>query len=502
MLAPARAHAEGRILVLSQDDETAYRKAFTASERGDWDEAYEALAQVTDGTLAGDVLAKRYLSASYSATYDELAEWMKLNADSPRAADIYALARTKRTPGDAPLTPPTAGARRSMPFAGSTPPGDSAAARAQIETAAQQMANGDLANALLTAQAAASGPRQGPAEFQIGLIYFRTENFAEAALHFDVAANWRYWDGAGAAGANYWAGRAHLAAGEAKAALVRFKTALAYPATFYGQMAEAQLGRDSGLEFSAPTITAEDALGFMTRYSQARRAAALAQVGRLSDVEQELRALHGRIAPAQDRLFLDFADALSAPSAQLRAAEFGGRREAWGYCPTTDFAPQGGWRLDRATVLAVARQESRYSPIAMSRSNARGLMQLLASTAADIDPSVRGRPERLFEPGYNLRLGQTYLEWLMRQAAPDGDLVKLFAAYNGGPGWLTRWLATQPDLKDPLMMMEMLPRAESRDYAERVVANVGLCRKRFGQEASEFDELASGQAARYVHMDK
>jgi soluble lytic murein transglycosylase-like protein len=138
----------------------------------------------------------------------------------------------------------------------------------------------------------------------------------------------------------------------------------------------------------------------------------------------------------------------------------------------------------------------------MSRSNARGLMQLLTSTAADIDPSVRNRPERLFEPGYNLRLGQSYLEWLMRQAAPDGDLVKLFAAYNGGPGWLTRWLATQPDLKDPLMMLEMLPRAESRDYAERVVANVGLCRKRFDQEATEFDELASGLPARYVQMDK
>jgi soluble lytic murein transglycosylase-like protein len=270
-------------------------------------------------------------------------------------------------------------------------------------------------------------------------------------------------------------------------------------------LAEAQLGRQSALAFDPPALAPADALRFIGDHPEAKRAAALAQIGRLSDVEQELRLLHGRIAPSEDRLFLDFADALAAPSAQLRAAEFGGPGEGWGYCPTMSFAPEDGFRLDRAALFAVTRQESRYSPVAVSASNARGLMQLLPSTAMDVDPSrpFRAHPELLDDPGVNMRLGQTYLLRLLTNAAPDGDLAKLFAAYNGGPGWLTRWLAANPDAaRDPLMLIESLPRAESRDYAERVLANMGLCRKRFGQESAEFDELASGKAARYVRLDK
>jgi soluble lytic murein transglycosylase-like protein len=335
-------------------------------------------------------------------------------------------------------------------------------------------------------------------------VLFRQQNYRDAAIHFDAATSWRSWDAGGAAGAYYWAGRAHLAAGEAKPALTQFKAALRYPSTFYGQLAEAQLGRDTGLIFSAPTITEDVALNFMQRHPEARRAAGLAQVGRLSDVEQELRVLHTRVAPAEDRTFLDFADALAAPTAQLRAAEYGDANQAWGFCPTTTFAPDTGWRLDRALVLAVARQESRYSPVAVSRSNARGLMQLLPSTAQDMDrggQNYRLQPDLLSDPSLNLRLGQNYLEWLQNQAASDGDLIKLFAAYNGGPGWLSRWLATT-NITDPLLILESLPRAESRDYAERVMANMGLCRKRFGQEPVEFDELASGKPARYVRMDR
>jgi soluble lytic murein transglycosylase-like protein len=67
---------------------------------------------------------------------------------------------------------------------------------------------------------------------------------------------------------------------------------------------------------------------------------------------------------------------------------------------------------------------------------------------------------------------------------------------------LKSWLAANPDVRDPLMILESLPRAESRDYAERVMANMGLCRKRFGQETIEFDELAAGKPAIYRRQDR
>jgi soluble lytic murein transglycosylase-like protein len=131
-------------------------------------------------------------------------------------------------------------------------------------------------------------------------------------------------------------------------------------------------------------------------------------------------------------------------------------------------------------------------------------MQLLPSTASDMDKTkpFRRQPDMLHDPGLNMRLGQAYLEWLMQQVARDGDLGKLFAAYNGGPGWLGRHLAANPDQRDPLMLMESLPRTESRDYAERVLSHMGLCRKRLGQDSAEFLELASGKPATYVRLDR
>jgi soluble lytic murein transglycosylase len=263
------------------------------------------------------------------------------------------------------------------------------------------------------------------------------------------------------------------------------------------------LGRESALDFDEPTLDAPTAAAFLQRHPAARRAAALAQLGRLAEVEYELRALHGRLQPSEDRTYLALAIALSAPAAQLRAAERGGPEVAAGYCPVTTFEPDGGFRLDRAMLYAVVRQESRFSPIAISTSNARGLMQLLPSTAQDMERGqpLRRQPVRLHEPGLNMRLGQQYIEWLDASFNKGGDVARIFAAYNGGPGWLARWEASYPRTDDPLLWIESIPRHESRDYAERVMSHLALCRKRYGQKPVELIALASGRAPIYRPMD-
>jgi soluble lytic murein transglycosylase-like protein len=294
-----------------------------------------------------------------------------------------------------------------------------------------------------------------------------------------------------------------LAAGETSGVAHHLEAAAQRPWTFYGQLAEAQLGRESTLSFTPPEVDADVLTRFVERHPAARRAAALAQLGRLSEVESELRRLHADLSPEDDRAFLALAIALEAPAAQLRAAEYGGREVAVGFCPATSFEPDDGFSLDRALLYAIVRQESYFNPKAVSVSNARGLMQLLPSTARDMDRSTnyRRNPAALFEPGLNMRLGQSYVRWLMDQFHNDGDLARVFAAYNGGPGWLSRWLATQPSDIDPLLMLEMLPRAESRDYAERALSHMSLCRKRYGQPTPELDRLASGLPALYTPLD-
>jgi soluble lytic murein transglycosylase-like protein len=328
-------------------------------------------------------------------------------------------------------------------------------------------------------------------------------DYAEAVRRFEFSAAWPYHGGWALAGVHYWAARARLAAGESNGVALHLEAAAQRPWTFYGQLAEAQLGRESPLSFAPPPLDADTLTHFLDRHPGARRAAALAQLGRLSEVESELRRVHGDLNRDEDPIFLALSVALAAPSAQLRTAEYGGPEVASGFCPATSFVPDDGFQLDRALIYAIVRQESYFNPKAVSVSNARGLMQLLPSTARDMDRATnyRRQPAALFDPGLNLRLGQSYVRWLMTEFHNDGDLGRVFAAYNDGPGWLSRWLATQPADVDPLLLLETLPRAESRDYAERALSHMALCRKSLGQPTPELDRLASGDAALYQPLD-
>lgn len=499
--------AQTRVLVLSEQDEAAYRDAFAAVEAGNWRAVGTALSRADDDVLEGMVRGRMLLSRSSGADWGDYTAWLNRHGDYGMASAVYERAmdsrsrRARRAGTRAPS--PVAGGSRALP--GTPPPiaGDSASARVAIERIQERIGAGDMEGARAIAMQHADGPRSGQVRWQLGLIAYRQHDYAEAVRQFEASAQWRHHGGWAFAGVHYWAARARLAAGESNGVTAHLEAAAQRPWTFYGQLAEVQLGRESPLRFEPPTVETDTLRRFLDRYPAARRAAALAQLGRLSEVETELRRLHGDLSPQDDPTFLALAIALEAPAAQLRAAEYGTRDMAAGFCPTTTFAPDDGFSLDRALIYAIVRQESYFNPKAVSVSNARGLMQLLPSTARDMDTShnYRRAPAPLFEPGLNMRLGQSYVRWLMDRFHNDGDLGRVFAAYNGGPGWLSRWLATQPSDIDPLMLLETMPRAESRDYAERALSHMTLCRKRYGQPTPEMDRLAAGGPAIYTPLD-
>lgn len=123
--------------------------------------------------------------------------------------------------------------------------------------------------------------------------------------------------------------------------------------------------------------------------------------------------------------------------------------------------------VDPFLVWAVIREESGFLPTAVSRSGARGLMQLLPSTArwiAEEKLRIPYREELLFDPDYNVRLGTWYLRHLLDQFG--GNVAMAVAAYNGGPGNLRRWTA---DLRDPLDFPAHLRSAETREYLTKVL---------------------------------
>ncbi len=488
--------ASAQILILTAPDADRYRTAFAAAAARDWPGAALAVDGVSDQSLLPNLEARRLLDPALRPTRAEFANFLAAHPRHPLADKVFARARALRI---ATLAPPPPG-RRSYINAGRRAIGPRPPA---LDEAAALLAAGDAASAYPALAPAFATPHAGAAFWFAGLAAFQLGAFDAAESHFAAAADRPPSDGWSRAGAQYWRARALIGAGRSEEAHAAFAAAAQWPATFYGQLAEAQLGRNTPLDFSTPDLGAAGFADFLSRHPGAYRAVAFAQIGRLSDVEMELRRLHADLPDTDDRAFLSLSTALAAPAAQVRAAEFGDDATAAGHCPITSFAPEDGYRLDRAVLLAVVRQESRFDPTAVSSSNARGLMQLLPSTAADIDKGslYRAQPRLLAEPGLNMRLGQTYLEWLKGRVTARGDLGLLFAAYNGGPGWLGRWLATVTWTSDPLMLLEVMPRAESRDYAERTLAFVGLCRKRFGQRPLELEALAAGEPAFYRPQD-
>lgn len=83
------------------------------------------------------------------------------------------------------------------------------------------------------------------------------------------------------------------------------------------------------------------------------------------------------------------------------------------------------YEVDADLITSVIAVESNFDPKAVSRRNARGLMQLLPETAARLGV------QNVFDPQENIGAGTRYLRDLLQRYG--NDLALTLAAYNAGP---------------------------------------------------------------------
>jgi soluble lytic murein transglycosylase len=128
-------------------------------------------------------------------------------------------------------------------------------------------------------------------------------------------------------------------------------------------------------------------------------------------------------------------------------------------------------QLPQDWILAVMRQESLFRKDAVSRADARGVMQMVNSTAASVARRwhlpAPGR-DGLFDPSIAIPLGAAHLRELLDRYGEQ--LTLTLAAYNAGSTAVARWLPPAP--MDPDIWIENIPYNETRSYVQHVLEHI------------------------------
>lgn len=144
--------------------------------------------------------------------------------------------------------------------------------------------------------------------------------------------------------------------------------------------------------------------------------------------------------------------------------------------------------LDPLLVAAIIRQESRFTPRAVSRAGARGISQVMPATGRQVAERQRIRPwdaELLFAPDFNLHLGNRFL--VDRFRVDSFPVYAAIAAYNAGAQRVDRW-RRWPEFPDPDLFVERVAIPETRTYVRNVYASYQWYRRTY---AAPVDPMAS-----------
>ena len=328
------------------------------------------------------------------------------------------------------------------------------------------------------------------AEFHAGWIALRfLSDPTTAQGFFDRAASMAETPIA-IARAAYWQGRAAEALGKHAEAQRFYEKAASQPIAYYGQLALTRLGRGKmGMRQPAKIARGDDralairVVELLAALDQKDLASSLAlEIARSLNDEAQLAALGAIVARARDA------------RTTLMVGKLGGQRgylldeaafPTFGVPPFEPLANSGSLAL----VYSIARQESSFEAKAQSGAGAKGLMQMLPSTARRTAQRA-GVPfdERrlLTEPSFNAQLAAAHLGELMTEH--PGSLMLTFAAYNAGGKRVKEWIAAYGDPRDPAVdpidWVERIPFTETRNYVQRVTENLEVYRLRFGESVT------------------
>ena len=460
-------------VILSEKDRLLYQEIVRAQKKADWAAADKKMAELGDRLLVGEMLATRYLHHSYKASQAELAKWLEQYADHPQAYDIYMLAMAK-----------------------------SPALKSKLPSVSKaQMLQGYGDDNGLGSRPDEAFPQQ---TWRTAISQWRAGKKSEAAKIFTAIAERRtHYSAWQSSAACYWAWRSNDAIGQKKTADKFLRIAAEEPRSFYGILARKQLGESLDLDAQPVTLSESDILE-MIGEPPIRRIIALGQSNLIDLAEKEIRKLFPASDEREKKRLLALAYHFNLASVQISMAkrlDDHDRTMDYAKYPIPHWQPQDGFKVEPALIYALMRQESGFRATATSSSGAQGLMQIMPKTASimhrqmNSDLKDSGQPQltgSVTDPGFNMALGQGYIQHLLENDLVDGNLFFMLTAYNAGPGRLQEWKRAIDYRNDPLLFVESIPFAQTRHYVMQVMTNYWIYSELAGSRNRSIYALLNG----------
>ncbi len=137
------------------------------------------------------------------------------------------------------------------------------------------------------------------------------------------------------------------------------------------------------------------------------------------------------------------------------------------------------YNVDPNLIYAIIKQESGFNTYAVSKSGAKGLMQLMDATAKDMINGIDTidiNDYNIYDPYTNIFIGTKYISYLINHF--DGNYYLAVTAYNAGMGKIQDWIDKDYSEYDEFSKVyECIEYTETRIYLNNVITNYNVYTK-------------------------
>ena len=534
-------------ILLNDTDIEKYKKIFSLQKLGKWEEAEDIIEQLDNKILLGHVKYQKLMHPTkYRSKYKELKDWLILYSDHPMSDKIWKLADRRKPKNTKSLKKPEklnrlAGSGRD--FKSITPLENfnipkkynaiyknikSLVKRGRPTQALRDLNKITLPNyieddlkSIISAgyyavgkdkvsmkiainAASRSGIDNPKLYWRAGLASYRLNKKEVALKHFiqltKIKKNiWLKYAGA------YWAAKIYLEFNNELEAKNNFSIAAQQVNSFYGQLAIEYLGYKENIIWEVKKPGSFFKLDILNN-EHVKRALALSTIGRYGEADQEIRFVYGVLGNDKIYELLELTNYLNLPAVQLRLGDKLFQKGDLSYLalyPSPQWINNQDKKIDEVLLWSLMRKESSFYLKAKSPRSARGLLQLMPSTARTVmrDRSIRGSNLwKLYDLEYNILIGQKLLLRLMDQENISDSLVPLLMSWNAGPTRYKKWNEQIKIYSDPLLYIESIPSYETRWFVKKVLKNMWIYRDKLQQPKLSRKDLVNNLWPKYKNL--